>query len=53
MTCLTDDISEKKNSAAMNMIGSPRDLYYYNMPGAEHDQDPFSNDINFKIYETK
>ena len=37
LTCMTDIISEKKNSAAMNMTGSPRDLYYYGMPGVEHD----------------
>ena len=42
LTCLTDDISEKKNSAAMNMTGSPWDLYYYGMPGVEHDQDLLS-----------
>ena len=39
---MTDIISEKKNSLAMNMFGSPRDLYYYGMPGVEHDQDLLS-----------
>ena len=42
LTCMTDDISEKKNPAAMNMTGYPREVYYYGMPGVDHDQDLFS-----------
>ena len=41
LTCMTDIISERKNSAIMN-TGDTRDLYYYGMPGVEHDQDLFS-----------
>ena len=42
LTCLNDEIVEKKNSAATNTTTTPRELYYYGMPCEEHDQDLFS-----------
>ena len=44
LTCMTDIISEWKNTAIMN-TGDTRDLYYYGMPGVEHDQDLFSTKL--------
>ena len=35
-------MSEKKYSAAMNTTTACRELYYYGLPGVEHDQDLFS-----------
>ena len=40
LTCMTDIISEWKNTVIMN-TGDTRDFYYYGMPGVEHNQDLF------------
>ena len=37
LTCLNDEIVEKKNSAATNTTTTPREWYYYGMPCEEHD----------------
>ena len=41
LTCMTDIISEWKNPSIMK-TGDTQDVYYYGMPGAEHDQYLFS-----------
>ena len=42
LTCLNDEIVDKKNSAVINTMSPCRDLYYYGLSGGVHDQDLFS-----------
>ena len=43
LNCLNDEIVVKKNSAVTNAVSACRELYYYGLPGEEHDQALISN----------
>ena len=42
LNCLIDEIVTKNNAEVTNTIFACRGLYYYGLPGEEHDQDLFS-----------
>ena len=46
LTCLNDEIVDKKNSSVINTMSPCRDLYYYGLSGEVHDQDLFSTQFS-------